>query len=86
MYDLYIAISLMRSEKSPIKLLLSATVKQSAKFHSVQNISMDELIQRMIGRELKEMYPKEYFAKGKKVLEVINFLGGASVYTWGKNR
>jgi ABC-type sugar transport system ATPase subunit len=40
---------------------------------SVNEISMDDIIKRMVGRELKDIYPKISLPRGEKVLEVKNF-------------
>ncbi len=40
---------------------------------AVDEISLDEIINRMVGRKLNDMYPKENFTRGRKVLEVRDF-------------
>ena len=36
-------------------------------------ITLDQLISRMVGRDVKDMFPKGQFQRGEKVLEVKNF-------------
>jgi ABC-type sugar transport system ATPase subunit len=38
----------------------------------IADISMDEIISRMVGRDIKDMYPKMKSERGDKVLEVTN--------------
>ena len=37
----------------------------------IKNITMDEIISRMVGRDIKEMFPKMKGCRGEKVLDVI---------------
>ncbi|MER2529114.1 MAG: sugar ABC transporter ATP-binding protein [Candidatus Competibacter denitrificans] len=37
------------------------------------DITLDQLISRMVGRDVKDMFPKGQFQRGEKVLEVKNF-------------
>lgn len=39
----------------------------------VKEISLDKIISRMVGRDIKDMFPKEHFTKGEITLEVNNF-------------
>lgn len=39
----------------------------------VADITLDQLISRMVGRDVKDMFPKGQFQRGEKVLEVKNF-------------
>src|SRR6185437_12489626 len=40
---------------------------------AVSDITLDQVIARMVGRELKEMYPESTHQRGEKILEVRNF-------------
>lgn len=42
------------------------------KVESIKDLTLDEIISRMVGRDIKDMYPKENFKRGKKTLEVKN--------------
>jgi D-xylose transport system ATP-binding protein len=39
----------------------------------IPEITLDQLISRMVGRDVKDMFPKGQFQRGEKVLEVKNF-------------
>ena len=39
----------------------------------IPEITLDQLISRMVGRDVKDMFPKGNFQRGEKVLEVKNF-------------
>lgn len=39
----------------------------------MRELTLDQIISRMVGRDIKEMFPKKPFTRGKKVLEVRNF-------------
>ena len=39
----------------------------------VQEITLDQIINRMVGRDIQDMYPKQAFTRGEKVLDVKNF-------------
>ena len=39
----------------------------------IAEITLDQLISRMVGRDVKDMFPKGQFQRGEKVLEVKNF-------------
>ncbi len=39
----------------------------------VKDLTIDQIISRMVGRDIKDMFPKKTFARGEKVLEVKNF-------------
>ncbi|MCP4353047.1 MAG: sugar ABC transporter ATP-binding protein [Desulfobacterales bacterium] len=39
----------------------------------VSEITLDQIISRMVGRDIKDMFPKKAFTRGEKVLEVKNF-------------
>jgi len=39
----------------------------------IGEITIDEIISRMVGRDLRTLYPKQEFKRGKKVLEVKDF-------------
>lgn len=41
--------------------------------NSIKNITKHDIIKQMVGRELTNLFPKEKFKKGEKVLEVKNF-------------
>ncbi len=38
----------------------------------VSEITLDQIISRMVGRDIKDMFPKKSFTRGEKVLEVKN--------------
>src|SRR6201992_3404281 len=40
---------------------------------AISDITLDQIIERMIGRELKEMYPQSARRRGEKVFEIRNF-------------
>src|SRR6202142_1334395 len=40
---------------------------------AISDITLDQIIARMVGRELKEMYPHSVRRRGEKVLEIRNF-------------
>lgn len=39
----------------------------------VSEITLDQIISRMVGRDIKDMFPKKSFTRGEKVLEVKDF-------------
>ena len=39
----------------------------------MSEITLDQIISRMVGRDIKDMFPKKEFQQGEKVLEVKNF-------------
>ena len=39
----------------------------------MSDITLDQIISRMVGRDIKDMFPKKLFSRGEKVLEVKNF-------------
>lgn len=39
----------------------------------IAEITLDQLINRMVGRDVKDMFPKGNFQRGEKILEVKNF-------------
>jgi len=39
----------------------------------IQEITLDQIISRMVGRDIHEMFPKQAFTRGEKVLDVRNF-------------
>jgi ribose transport system ATP-binding protein len=43
------------------------------------DITMDEIISNMVGREIKEKFPRVECSRGKKIFEVKNLSAGASV-------
>ncbi len=40
---------------------------------AISDISLDQIIARMVGRELKEMYPQSAGRRGEKIFEIRNF-------------
>jgi ABC-type sugar transport system ATPase subunit len=40
---------------------------------AISDITLDQIIARMVGRELKEMYPRGVRRRGEKILEIRNF-------------
>ena len=39
----------------------------------ISEITLEQIISRMVGRDIKDMFPKKEFQRGEKVLEVKNF-------------
>lgn len=39
----------------------------------IAEMTLDQIISRMVGRDIKDMFPKKEFKRGEKVLEVRNF-------------
>jgi rhamnose transport system ATP-binding protein len=39
---------------------------------AMTNVTTDELIQMMVGRQLDDLFPKQYVNRGKAILEVVN--------------
>jgi ribose transport system ATP-binding protein len=57
------------------------TILRDGKFidtKMVSEVNREELITKMVGRELTQEFPKKYFTKGKEILRVVN-LGKKSV-------
>lgn len=39
----------------------------------IKDLTLDDIITKMVGRDIKDMFPKEYIKRGEKVLEIKNF-------------
>ncbi len=52
---------------------------QSIGVHSVNDISEDQLVKMMVGREIFQRYPKKHYKRGEKVLEVCDVSRGKHV-------
>ncbi|HVI41255.1 MAG TPA: sugar ABC transporter ATP-binding protein [Anaerovoracaceae bacterium] len=65
-----------------VNIVDNVTIMRDGKFilmSKFQDISMQEIIQNMVGREIKEKFPRVECSRGEKLLEIKNLNAGKAV-------
>jgi len=66
----YISHKMEEIEQIADKIVVLRDGKTIGEVTPISEITMDQIISRMVGRDIQDMYPKQVFERGEKTLEV----------------
>ena len=69
---IYISHKMEELNKIADKIAILRDGKTIGNIEKINSININEVIKRMVGRSITEMYPKQEFKRGKKILEIKN--------------
>ncbi len=69
----YISHKMDELEKIADRIIVLRDGRTIGEVTPMSELTLDQIISRMVGRDIKDMFPKKPFTRGEKVLEIKNF-------------